>query len=270
MHIRNLAQRFEITYVIKDKWHLPVHKHTHYELQFIIRGKGQHIINDQTYNYQKGDLFVLPPQDYHFFIFNEKTVICIVKFHEGFFEDFLQDSDFKQVLNRFSSPNRKILLTGSSRALVIQLMELIITENRKETAHQTFIIKSSLALVLALMSKDDQQEVQPKLDKTQAILNFIDQHITEKHLLSVEHISNEFNISKAYFNQYFSKETGTSYKKYVQQYALNLIAHQLLHSDKTLRQLADEFGYSDESHLSNAFKSQFGQSPSIFKKENLA
>src|SRR5476651_2278776 len=115
MHIRNLTQKLEIAYVIKDEWHLPVHKHTHYELQYIIRGKGQHVINDQAYNYQKGNLFILPPQDSHFFIFQEKTVICVIKFHEGFFEEFLQDADFKQLLTRFSSPHRKIILSGNNK-----------------------------------------------------------------------------------------------------------------------------------------------------------
>lgn len=267
MHIRNLTQKIEISYVIKDKWHLPLHKHTHYELQYIIRGTGQHIINDHTYNYTKGDLFVLPPQDTHFFIFSERTVICIVKFHEGFFEEFLLDADFKQLLSRFSSPNRKIMLHGNSRQQIGQLMELVIAENRKESAYKSFIIKSSLSLILALMSKDAAQHtIKSKDEKIQLILNYIDQHIADKRLLPVQHIAAEFNISKTYFNQYFSKATGSSYKKYIQQYALNLIAHQLIHRDKTLSQLAYEYGYTDESHLSNAFKAHFHQTPSAFKK----
>ncbi|WP_259067037.1 AraC family transcriptional regulator [Mucilaginibacter sp. X4EP1] len=271
MHIRNLSQKFEISFVIKDSWHLPVHKHTHYELQFIIKGSGQHIINDQTYNYKKGDLFILPPQDTHFFIFNERTAIGVIKFHEGFFEDFLQDADFKQLLTRFSSPNRKVNLSGSNREQVIKLMELVISEHRKVTAYQNFIIKSSLALVLALMSKDSELNVVPlKEEKIQTILNFIDQHITEKRLLSIPKMAEQFNISKAYFNQYFTKATGSTFKKYVQTYALNLIAHQLVHRDKTLSELAYEYGYSDESHLSNAFKAHFGVSPSAFKNANPA
>ena len=32
-------------------------------------------------------------------------------------------------------------------------------------------------------------------------------------------------------------------------------------------QLAEEFGYSDESHLSHAFKAHFHQSPSSFKRQ---
>jgi len=268
MHIRNLTQKFDIAYVIKNEWHLPVHKHTHYELQYIMRGKGQHMINDRSYNYEKGDLFVLAPQDTHFFVFEEKCVICIIKFHEGFFQDLLLDADFKQVFTRLSSPHRKMDLPAS-RQQVIQLMDLIIAEHRKETSYQNIIIKNALALVLSIIAKEtDQNTVKPKDDKIQAILNYIDQHITSKQLLSLQNIADTFHISKTYFNQYFSKATGSSYKKYVQEYALKLIAHQLIHRDKTLSQLADEFGYTDESHLSNAFKAHFQQTPSAFKKAN--
>ncbi|MDB4923250.1 AraC family transcriptional regulator [Mucilaginibacter sp.] len=269
MHIRNLTQKLEIAYVIKDEWHLPVHKHTHYELQYIMRGKGQHVVNDQTYNYHKGDLFILPPQDSHFFIFQEKTVICIIKFHEGFFEEFLRDADFKQLLMRFSSPHRKIMLSGNNRQQVIQLMDLLIAEHRTKGLYQNIIIKNALSLVLILMAKDaDENQVAPHEGKIQAILNYIDQHITEKQMLSTENIADKFNISKSYFSQYFSKATGSPYKRYVQEYALKLIAHQLVHRDKTLSQLAYEFGYSDESHLSNSFKAHFHQTPSAFKKAN--
>jgi len=269
MHIRNLTQKLEIAYVIKGEWHLPVHKRTHYELQYIIRGRGQHIINEQTYNYNKGDLFILPPQDSHFFIFQERTVICVIKFHEGFFEAFLQDVEFKQLLTRFSSPGRKFVSSGNTRQQVIGLMDMLIAEDRKKTDYQNIIIKSILSLVLMLMAKDsDQNGIKSADEKIQGILNYIDKHITEKPMLSLENMASRFNISKSYFGQYFSNATGGSYKKYIQEYALKLIAHQLVHRDKTLSELAFEFGYSDESHLSNSFKLYFHQTPTAFKKAN--
>ncbi|HEX9513484.1 MAG TPA: AraC family transcriptional regulator [Puia sp.] len=268
MHIRNLTQKFDISYVLKDSWHLPVHKHTHYELQYIMRGKGQHIINDHSYNYEKGDLFIMAPNDNHFFIFQERSTICFIKFHEGFFQEFLQDANFKQLLTRFSSPYRKFSLSVYNRQQTIQLMDLVINEHRKETKYNHLIIKSALALILALMAKDaDQNMPSPKEEKIQSILTYIDRHITEKHLLTTKEIADAFFISKGYFNQYFNKATGSSYKKYVQEYSLKLVAQQLVHSDKTLSQLASEFGYSDESHLSNAFKAHFHQTPSAFKRE---
>jgi AraC-like DNA-binding protein len=208
-----------------------------------------------------GLLFVVPPQDTHFFIFNERTVICIIKFHEGFFETFLREADFKQLLSRFTIPNRKVLLSTADRAFIIQIMQQIIAEDRNASIYQEFIIKSSLALVLALMAKNGQDDITHTKDEKI-------QHITNKTVLSIEHMASQFNLSKGYFNQYFSKATGSSYKKYIQQYALNLIAQQLVQSTKTVSQLAYEFGYTDESHLSNAFKTHFGQSPSVFRKAN--
>jgi len=228
------------------------------------------VINGQTCNYNKGDLFILPPQASHFFIFTKRTAICVVKFHEGFFEDFLQDSEFERLLSQSSSLNRKITWSDVQQKQVVNIMELLMFEHRKVRTSHNFIIKSALALVIALVSGNKQAgPVKIKDEKIQGILNFIDKHIKNKPILTVQNIAQQFNISKTYFNQYFTKATGSSYKKYVQQYALNLIAQQLVQQNKTLSQLAFEYGYSDESHLSNAFKSHFGQSPTAFLKEKL-
>jgi AraC family transcriptional regulator, L-rhamnose operon regulatory protein RhaS len=124
-----------------------------------------------------------------------------------------------------------------------------------------------LTLVFALLAKNaDALLDRPAGEKIQSILSYIDSHITDRHLLTTEKIAGAFFISKGYFNQYFHKATGSPYKKYVNEYSLNLIAQQLVNSDKTLSNLAAEFGYSDESHLSNAFKAHFHQTPGSFRK----
>ncbi|SHM85877.1 AraC family transcriptional regulator [Chitinophaga sp. CF418] len=271
MYTRNLTQQLEIDYVITDKWPLPLHKHTHYELLYIMRGKGQHMINGHGYNYEKGDLFILVPQDNHFFIFQEKTAVCLVKFHEDFFQDFLQDARFKALFTRLSSPYRKLSSTRNNKQHIVPLMELIMAEHRKDTAYQHIIIKNALSLIMALTVKDaGEHNTTAKDDKIQSILNYIHQHIADKHLLSVQKMADTFLISKSYFNQYFKNATGSPYKKYVQEYALKLIAQQLVERNKTVSQLAEEFGYSDESHLNRSFKAYFNQTPSAFKKQQQA
>ena len=267
MKTNSLAQQFAIDYVIKDKWYFPVHKHTHYELQYIIRGKGQHIINGNAFNYDKGDVFVVPPQDNHFFIFQERSTICIVKFNKGYFGNFLNDNDFQNLLANLSAPRRKTIVSSDCRKNISELMRLIMKTHKKTSPYQDILIKNALSLILALVSEDaDTMLANPKDEKIQAVLNYINKHIKERDLLSVQAIAASFNINKTYFNQYFKKATGNSYKKYVQEYALNLIAQQLISRDKTLSQLAFEFGYSDESHLSRTFKTHFKQTPSSFRK----
>ncbi|QHS62914.1 AraC family transcriptional regulator [Chitinophaga agri] len=270
MHIRNLTQQLEIDYVIKDIWPLPLHKHTHFELLYIMRGRGQHMINGSTYNYEQGDLFMLAPQDNHFFVFQERSAICLVKFHADFFRDFMQDDKFRELFTTLSSPYRKVSSQGSNKKDIMPLMELIIREHRKESAHQQIIIKNALSLIIALTAKDAAEQLSAaKDDKIQAILSYIHQHIADKHLLSVQKMAETFHISKSYFNQYFKNATGSAYKKYVQEYALKLIAHQFVNRNRTLTQLAEEFGYSDESHLNRAFKAYFHLTPSAFRKQQL-
>ena len=47
----------------EEKFHLPVHSHTYYELIYIVKGKGIHHINDNRLAYKTGDLFALSPDD---------------------------------------------------------------------------------------------------------------------------------------------------------------------------------------------------------------
>jgi AraC-like DNA-binding protein len=267
MHTRTITKKLEIAYVIKDKWHFPIHKHTYYELQYIIKGKGQHVINDNIFNYEKGDIFITPPGIPHFFIFQESTVICIIKFNKTFFGDFLKSKDMEKLLSNVNFSSKKVFLSSSCRKNIDELIHLIIKAYKKETSYQEIIIKNALSLVFALVGEDSKIVLnKPGDEKVQAILQYIHDHIQEKKLLLIANISKSFNINQTYFNQYFKRATGSSYKKYVQEYILNKVAQQLIYHGKTLSQLSFEFGFSDESHLSRAFKAYFKQTPSSFKK----
>jgi AraC-type DNA-binding domain-containing proteins len=269
MNTRTLAKKLDVGYVVKDNWHLPMHKHTYYELQYIIKGKGQHVINGYSYNYKKGDIFLTPPLHDHFFIFQEKTAICFIKFNESYFETFFQDIDFKALLSRLDTHRRKVLLSTDCNKNIGELMQLIMNEYKKTSSFRDIIIKNALSLILALISEDENRiDINSRDEKIQSILNYIDAHIMDKHLLTIHSIAEKFNINKNYFNQYFKRATSSSYKKYIQTYALNMIAQSLIYQNKTLSQLAFDYGYSDESHLSNAFKAHFKQTPSVYKKEH--
>ncbi len=269
MQIRTLTKKIEIDYIFENQWCFQMHKHMHYELLYINKGKGQHIINDSTYNYEEGDLFILTPQDYHFFMFQEKSAIDVIKFNESYFGSFLQDEEFKLLLFKLVLPKRKILLSHECKKSIRELILLIKKEYNNVSVLQNIIIKNALSLILALMSEEENLILASSKDeRIQAILNYIDQYIMNKHLLSIQNMAETFNFNKNYFNQYFRKATGCPYKKYIQTYALNLIASNLIHQNKTLSQLAFDYGYTDESHLSNAFKAHFNQTPSAFKKEH--
>ncbi len=62
------------------QWQHPVHKHNHYELIYIKHGSGTHVINSVPVNYHKGDVFLIGPEEEHYFEVAERTRFIYLKF----------------------------------------------------------------------------------------------------------------------------------------------------------------------------------------------
>lgn len=65
MTAENLYQPFEISYKETSECVKPVHRHNFFELVYIVDGTGKHCINRNKFDYSKGHLFLLTPQDSH-------------------------------------------------------------------------------------------------------------------------------------------------------------------------------------------------------------
>ena len=69
----------------EDKYHLPTHSHTYYEIIYIIKGSGIHQLNDNLIPYQSGDLFVISTDDEHYFDIKKRTRFFFIKFTDTYF-----------------------------------------------------------------------------------------------------------------------------------------------------------------------------------------
>lgn len=71
-------------------------------------------------------------------------------------------------------------------------------------------------------------------------------------------------------NNRFQNACGKTFYAYQMETKLEMVRHFLAHQPEAkLHEAAVNFGFYDEFHLSKAFKKQFGQSPSQFRKENM-
>src|SRR5436190_20801348 len=68
-----------------DVYPLPRHNHTYYEIIYIYHGHGKHCLNNNNFSYQAGDLFLLTPEDNHYFVIEQKTRFVFLKFTDSFF-----------------------------------------------------------------------------------------------------------------------------------------------------------------------------------------
>lgn len=67
----------------EEKWSMQKHKHRDFEeYWYVIKGEGQIVCGDETYDVKGGDLFITPPNTCHKAI-GDMTAICITARHNA-------------------------------------------------------------------------------------------------------------------------------------------------------------------------------------------
>ena len=100
------------------------------------------------------------------------------------------------------------------------------------------------------------------------VINHIEDNIYET--LTLQELSRKFYLSEFHFSRLFKILTGYSMKQYIQGRKLTLIAEKLKASDRTITMMALDFGYKSPEVFSRAFRKQFGISPSVYRKSDVA
>lgn len=98
-------------------------------------------------------------------------------------------------------------------------------------------------------------------------LVYIEDNIEES--LSLESVSNHFNISKFYFHRLFSAMTGYSFNNYLLSRRLNKSINLIQNGKVSLTDIAYRLNFGTPSSFTRAFKRQYGIAPSKLK-ENLS
>ena len=262
-----------------DVYPLPRHNHTYYEIIYIYHGSGKHCLNNNNFNYQAGDLFLLTPEDNHYFVVEQKTRFVFLKFTDSFFYNQRYtspgffDREVEPVMRNKFLQEIKPELTGSDENFLKSIIDNITAIHMPSADETAAIVFYQLLSILEMVKKALMRhgyKPQHSLQKSnEQLLSFIHQHIYTPELIQIKTIAENFNISPAYFGAYFKRNFGISYREYLNQYRINLIERRLINSSLTLKEIASEFGLVDESHLSRYFKNQKKLSPRAYKQESV-
>ena len=259
-------------------FHMESHGHTYYEIGYIYSGKGIHYLNNSALTYKAGDIFVLCPEDSHTFEIKKKTRFVFIKFTDAYFRLFDKSinnvavgMDPLEIMTSKYLKENKLELSGTNALILNNTIDNIVAFDRSDgNITSSRIIYYQILSILSLV-KDNltyREMGFTKETEDQVIISYIHQHIYNPADLKIINIATRFNIAPKYFSAYFKRVYHIGYSAYVSKYKASLIELRLQSRQFTLKQVAEEFGFTDESHLSRFFKKSHKESPGAYKNNS--
>lgn len=279
MHKEILYEPFEIVFKELDECRKKAHEHRFFELVYIVSGTGQQCINKNRFNYRKGHLFLITPDDCHSFDIEESTQFLFIRFNNIYIKHHTLPSDQVQklefILQHANHQPGCILKNQADKLLVEQMVNAMIREYVNQDLYSKELIGQLVNTMIVLVARNIAMTLPSQMneqseEKALGILDYIQSNIYTPEKLSKEHLAATFGISASYMGRYFKKHANETLQDYLIQYRLKLIENRLLHSDLRIGEIAREFNFTDESHLNRIFKKYKGASPSAYRKARKA
>lgn len=120
-------------------------------------------------------------------------------------------------------------------------------------------------LILYLLRDFAVEQLDLEKSEKDALERFVENHYFED--LSLQEISEAFNMSGQYFSKYFKKHVGVQYLKYLTEVRLNHALNDVLYSNKRFLAIAMDNGFPNITAFNHYFKEKYGVSPKTYREE---
>lgn len=170
---------------------------------------------------------------------------------------FFADAPFDRVVSKmFRLPAKDIV-------------KLIMTFSDQENKiHNSIVLKQIILHALSMIPADAFDSETKTIDsRISKVLNYVDKNPTMNH--TVKSLSALVKMSENNFHRYFVAGTATTPKQYVIKRKMEYAIYQLIHTKKTIDEVAQETGFTDRYHFSKIFKQYFAYPPVTLRKKIL-
>lgn len=276
MQTESINKIFEIHIEELESWEKRPYKNNFFEIVYVEKGGGRQCINQYEFEYQEGNIFLLPPLDCHSFIITKPSKFYLIRFTDHYFlmNDNLTNYNawFDKIAYIIANYNKvpgDIISTERERQFIINNIKSIYQEYLLNDSYSESIISGAIATILNILARSIEKKYVERANEIDnrfgEILRYINTHIINNEKLRVPLLADKFNISKSYFSEYFKKQAGVSLADYILKSRLRIVETKVSHTDLSLKEIAWQLNFTDSSHLAKSFKKVYGMTVKEFK-----
>lgn len=242
-----------------------LHCHNYYELYYLIDGDVDYLVEGRQFHLEPHSMLLLTPNVFHGV--KVKTTRPYIRFALHFLPDILSMERRHLLLSSFPTmekhSNRKIYYPNTGNYRIYSFFESLIECSKLEKGLQNELLPIYMEALLSqitVMSHSNQTEVMSgnSPDTIAKIIDYLNRHLTDN--ITLDHISEEFFISKHHLNKVFRKAIGTTVWNYLLHKRI-IYAQQLLINGHSAAEAAVESGFGDYSAFYRSYIKLIGHSP---------
>lgn len=252
------------------------HVHEHFELLYILDGCFEMSAENHTYLLEKGSIALIHPMVPHAnrSVDDGKNSYMVLKFTPDALYSVSQPQFELKYISpylRFSEHHVSIhtaeQLCGSR---LDELMKVIYQERQSEEYGYEMALRAYVCQVLLWFIREwhrtrpSQDMDDRSLLRLQKALAYIDSHLDAE--LRAQDAADVLCMGLSTFSRFFTGAAGMSFPAYVRSQRLRRASLLLSDTNKSITDIALETGFNTASYLILCFRSQYGITPSQFRK----
>jgi AraC family transcriptional regulator, arabinose operon regulatory protein len=262
---------FQVHYwgVMPKHYDTSLHKHSFFEVCYVVRGEGTYIDEGRTYKLQKNTLFLSKPEVLH----QIKSKVGLFLLYVAF--DLIENDSSREWVRIFETvkKNQVVVLNEKEETTTTLLWKsLLIQALRYKEAFSGDLLNSmAYSLILSIMqsfapslSHSNQKQV---TEGTSSIFNqaklYIDDNLSSP--LKLTEVANHLYISGRHLSRIFVSELGVSYSKYVQDQRIKKATLLLKTSHLSIKEISEETGFISVQYFTRVFTSKMQCTPGRFR-----
>ncbi|AEI43531.1 AraC family transcriptional regulator [Paenibacillus mucilaginosus] len=267
---------------------LPEHGHDFIELVYVVHGGGRHLIDREAFDIRAGDIYAVAPGESHAFPDaqdRELEIINCLFQPETVWQSLPADAEallsLPYVAPLYQGAGRlprKLTLPSSDSAVIVGLLESMMTEIRERKPGSGIIVRQRLIDILITLSRVQLREESSvrgaeKPGAVQAggyeilvrkVLAYLESHYPQR--ITAAELAEVFAISSRHLNRVFRQETGRSITETLQGIRIERAKIMLHETARSVEGISAAVGFGDPSFFSKLFSRTVGHTPGEYRR----
>lgn len=248
------------------------HWHQCLEVLYVEEGFGVVMVDNRQYTMRPGRLFFFPPFTLHKVMVDEQAQDCyrrtIIHVDQHailkLFRDFPQNQRRLQRLSARNGP-AVVLDAAGIHSHLDHLFSLYATlaASASLTSEQVACL---LLTLLNMLPEENEKLPEDQTGIATPVMFWLEENYQRK--FSLARLADDLGKSRSYVSRRFHLETGEHIHQYLNTIRLRKACELLLHSDRSIADIACAAGFSDVTYFISAFKKGIGETPLQYRKNH--